>query len=386
MQTYDAIVIGAGAMGSAAAYYLAKAGQKVLLLEQFEIDHKNGSSYGHSRIIRYAYNEPLYIELAKATYPLWFALEEESGEKLFQKTGGIDFGRLHTEETLRDTLESVKRADIPHEVLTPLEGMARFPQFRFDDGMTVLYQPDTGMLFASKCVTTHIAMAKKYGATVLDQTPVTGITVLGDSVEVNTDQAVYSAARLVVTAGAWAKHLLMPLGVQIPVHIQRCQPAFFEPVGVDRAEYGIGKMPVYIFHRGGDIHHAMYGLPDHDGVGVKSAFHGGDILETPAEVNYTPDDDTIENIRQLTRKYIPAIGDGPMLSTRICLYTVTSDEDFIVDHHPEHKHVLIGGGFSGHGFKFSTTIGQILSQLALEGKTEHNTSLFRILRFRLETE
>lgn len=380
MPTYDAIVLGAGAMGSAAAYYLAKAGQRVLLLEQFEIDHQKGSSYGFSRIIRYSYDDPRYIELAKATYPLWFALEDEAGDQLYIKTGGIDFG-TPDEPSLQSTIESVKNASIPHEILTPAEAVQRFPQFRFDDDMTILYQPDSGMLRASLCVRTHIRLAQDHGAIVADQTPVTGLTIHAGSVEVTTPNETISAGKLVITGGAWLKNVLAPTGINLPLYIMRCQPAFFEPAGVDPAQYTGENMPVFIYHKDGDLHNAVYGMASLDGSGVKAAFHGGDHLNDPSEVNYTPDDPTIDRIRSVTRRSIPAIGNGRLKSTRICLYTMTPDTHFIIDHHPQFPHVVIGGGFSGHGFKFSTTIGKILTDLALDGSTPHDISLFRATRF-----
>ena len=374
--TYDVIVIGAGAMGSAAAYYLSKAGQKVLLLEQFEIDHKYGSSYGYSRIIRYSYDDTRYIDLAKAAYPLWFALEEESGETLYTKTGGIDFGKVG-ELTLQETIDSVNAANIPHELLDAAEGMRRFPQFHFDDDMQVLYQAETGMLKASKCVTTHIKLA--HNATVMDHTPVTSITIHEDSIDVTTDKEAYSAGKLIVTAGAWMARLMAQTGIDLPLQPLRCQPMFFRPT--NEVNHSAGAMPIFIFHRGGNIHDAVYGIPDHDNVGVKAAFHGGQEVNHPSEVNYTPDSETVEAVRAINRHYIPGIAEGELLESRICLYTMTPDLDFIIDHHPQHKHVIVAGGFSGHGFKFSTLIGSILSDLALEGSTEHDLSLFKVLRF-----
>ena len=142
-QKFDAIVLGAGGMGSAAAYYLAAAGQKVLLLEQFELNHQKGSSYGESRVIRYSYDNPIYIELMRAAYPLWFALQEEAEEKLYVKTGGLDFGYPH-EPTFQDLKRSMDEAELNYEYLSKPQVSQRFPQFCLDDGMAAIFQEDTG--------------------------------------------------------------------------------------------------------------------------------------------------------------------------------------------------------------------------------------------------
>ena len=227
-EIFDAIIIGAGAMGSAAAYYLGKRGQRVLLLEQFELDHRKGSSYGHSRIIRYAYDSPEYVELAKDTFPLWFAVQEELGETLYFKTGGIDFGPAD-DETLQATIRAVQINDIRHEMLSVNEAQERFPQFRFNNDFKVLYQPDGGFVAASKAVRGHIKLAQSYGATVKDRTAVDSIRINSDSVEVSTANENYAARNLVVTAGSWAKTLLAQTGLDLPLVPLRCQLDFMAP-------------------------------------------------------------------------------------------------------------------------------------------------------------
>jgi monomeric sarcosine oxidase len=382
MATFDAIVLGAGAMGSAAAYYLAKAGQRVLLLEQFEIGHRRGSSHGATRIIRYAYNDPRYVQLARATYPLWFELEQAAGETLYIKTGGLDFGQPD-EPSLRDTIQAMQDSGVVHEVLSADEANRRFPQFRFQAGMIAIYQPDSGLLAAARCVRAHLRLAERHGAVIRERTPVIAIDIQRDSVTVTTGDERFSAGRLVITAGAWAGRLLAGLGVELPLEPRRCQPAHFHPSGDDPARYNVGRMPVFIYHREGDLHHAIYGLPDYEGSGVKTAFfYYGEPLRHPDEVDYTPDPAEVERIREQARRFLPAVGAGALVETHVCLYTMTPDSHFVVDHLPGYAHVVIGAGFSGHGFKFSTGIGSILCDLALRGETLHDLSLFRLTRFR----
>ena len=377
-QTYDAIVIGAGAMGSAAAYYLARRGQRVLLLEQFEIDHRRGSSYGFSRIIRYSYDSPEYVELAKDTYPLWHAVENELGERLVFKTGGIDFGPAD-DPTLLSTIKSVRDSGIDHELLPMDEAHRRFPQFRFDEDWLVLYQPDSGFVTASKAVRGHVRLARAHGADIMDNRPVDSIRVNGDSVEVSTAKGDFSAARLIVTAGSWAKSLLADTGLHLPVRVLRCQLNFLQPD--DLPLHSHERCPVYIVHVRSREPESIYGIPAHGGSGFKVAWHGGSEVAHPRDIDYSPDADNIASLRGFLRRHIPGVADAPLADSRICLYTQTPDEHFIVDTHPQHAHVVIGAGFSGHGFKFSAVIGKMLSDIALDGQTPHNDSLFKLARF-----
>lgn len=379
MQTsYDAIVIGAGAMGSAAAYHLSQRGQRVLLLEQFGIDHRKGSSYGYSRIIRYSYDHPEYVELMKDTFPLWFALEAELGDTLYHRTGGIDFGPAE-DPTLRATIESVRRTGISHEFLSTDEARRRFPQFQIPEDFELLYQPDSGFITASKAVRGHVKMAKRHGAAVLDNCPVEAIQIHRDSADVKTASETYSAGRLIVTAGAWAKFLLRECGLELPLRTLRCQLNFMAPDPI--APFESDRCPVWIAHTRTIYPESIYGIPSYEESGFKIAFHGGAAMRHPSAVDYEPDASNLAALRPFMRAHIPGIAAAPARESRICLYTQTPDENFIVDAHPLHKHVAIGAGFSGHGFKFSAIVGKMLSDIALEGATPHNDSLFKIDRF-----
>ena len=378
-QKFDAIVLGAGGVGSAAAYYLAKSGQKVLLLEQFELNHQKGSSYGFSRVIRYTYDNPIYIELMRAAYPLWFALQEEAGEQLYIKTGGLDFG-FPKEETFQKLKQSMDRAGLDYEYLEKPEVSQRFPQFNLDDGMAALYQSETGLLKASRCVLAHIRLAQKQGATVGDRTRVTKIIPYTNSVEIHTETETYIAERLVVTAGSWSKALLAEQGINLPLKIMPCQLGFYQPK--EPSKFKPDRFPVFFAHMNGDYGEMPYGIPHEDeSIGVKvTTFYGWQTVDRPSEVDYTPSEDWVECIRNFSRQYIPGAA-GETISTRRCLYTLTPDKDFVIDHHPNYAHIVFGAGFSGHGFKFTTLTGKMLCELALEGKTEHDTSLFKLSRF-----
>ncbi|MDE2636676.1 MAG: N-methyl-L-tryptophan oxidase [Chloroflexota bacterium] len=375
---FDAIVIGAGAMGSAAAYYLSKRGQRVLLLEQFELDHRKGSSYGYSRIIRYSYDHPEYVELMKDTFPLWFALEAELGETLYFKTGGIFFGPAD-DERLQATINSVRSSAVSHKMLDLDEAGQRFPQFRFGEGFNVLYQPDSGFIAASKAVRGHIKLARKFGAVIAENTAVTNIAIHSDSVEVAAGRERYSAANLIITAGSWAKSLLRETGLELPLTVLRCQLNFMAPANMNL--YEAKRCPIWSAHVSKRFSNNVYGIPSHDGSGFKAAFHGGQAVRHHTEIDYTPDESNLEALRAFLRAHIPGLAIAPTRESRICLYTQTPDEHFVVDAHPEHKHVVIGAGFSGHGFKFSTMVGKMLTDIALDGATPHNDRLFKIRRF-----
>ncbi|MEM6444968.1 MAG: N-methyl-L-tryptophan oxidase [Cyanobacteria bacterium P01_D01_bin.123] len=376
---FDAIVIGAGGVGSAAAYYLAKAGQRVLLLEQFEIDHQKGSSYGYSRVIRYTYDNPIYVNLMRAAYPLWFALQAEAEEQLYVKTGGLDFGfpEVDTFQALKSSMDA---AQLDYEHLSRDEIHQRYPQFALDTGMEGLFNADTGLLRASHCVLAHIRLAQARGATVMDRTPVLQVMPSDIGAEVLTETDRFTCDRLIITVGSWAKSLLADQGIDLPLKIMPCQLGFYQPE--NPTDFKPGAFPVFFAHTNGDYGEMPYGIPHADpSIGVKvTTFYGWKTVEKPSQVDYTPSQKWTEDIRNFSRQYIPGAA-GALLSTRRCLYTLTPDKHFIVDRHPTYPHIAIGAGFSGHGFKFTTLLGNMLADLAIAGETPHDTSLFRLARF-----
>lgn len=375
--TYDAIVLGAGAMGSAAAYHLARAGQKVLLLEQFEFDHQKGSSHGLSRIIRYAYDYPQYVELAKTVYPMWIDIEQESGEKLYTKTGGIDFGPQDA-PGIHDISSTLDQTGIPYELLTPSETQKRFPQFRIPHDYQILYQSDTGILSASKCVLAHLRLAEQYGAVLKQNTPIIRIKAHDDSVEVTTADSTYQASNLVITAGSWAKSFLSSLGLNLPLTPCQCQEMYFDTE--NPSNFTSDRFPAFIAHIAPSAYTRMpYGMANHQNSGLKIAWHGGKLVNHPSDIDYTPSHQEADLALDFTSQFIPGV--MGVRSMRVCLYTMTPDEHWIIDKHPEYNHIVFAGGCSGHAFKFSTLIGKILSDLATTGTTPHDISLFQISRF-----
>ncbi|PJF28237.1 MAG: N-methyl-L-tryptophan oxidase [Phototrophicales bacterium] len=377
--SYDLIIVGAGAMGSAAAYHAAKQGAKVLLLERYDIDHQMGSSYGQSRIIRYAYDHTAYIPLARAAYQDWAALEAEAGEILYVKTGGIDFAHPG-EPVFQKIVDTLHTTGIDHEMLTADEAMARFPQWRFDPDMVVLYQADAGLMRASKCVLAQVRLARERGAGVLEQTVVTHVAPSGDGVTVTTTNATYSASRVILSAGAWMRPLVSALGVDLPLQPLRSHEIYFHPS--DPAMYTPERFPTYIGHLYREFGAATYGIGNVGRAGVKIGLHGGVNIDDPTIASREPDLSVIEAMERFAARYLP--GQWTRASARVCLYTMTPDEHFIIDRHPEHAQIVIASPCSGHGFKFSTTIGRILSDLALKGESPMDIGFFRLSRFAAE--
>ena len=371
---FDVIVIGVGGMGSATVYELARRGVRVLGLEQFEIPHDRGSSHGLSRIIRLAYAEhPFYVPLLRRSYVLWRLLERKTGKRLLITTGGIDAGEPDS-DTIQGSLRSCATHDIPHEVLDARQLTERHPGYRLPESMVAVYQPDAGFLIPEQCVTSYVAQARLLGAEVHTSERVAGWQVRQHEVQVTTDVATYRARRLILTAGPWASKLLPMLHSlavpkrQVMLWTQPLRPEHFTPE----------VFPIFNMEGLGG---RFYGFPSHGGSGFKiGKYHHRQEHADPDDVDREchPEDERV--LREGIAAYFPD-ANGPMLAMKVCLFTNSPDEHFILDVHPEHPEVAIAAGFSGHGFKFCSVIGEIMAQLALEGGTSHDIGMFRLRRF-----
>jgi sarcosine oxidase len=375
MEAYDAIVVGAGVMGCATAYHLARRGRRVLLLEQFAVGHERGSSHGHSRIIRLAYDAPDYVRLAQAAYPLWRELEAESGVALLLPTGGLDLAMPGTPSFER-TRASLAEVGVAFEELDRNAIRERFPPFQLPEGILGIYQADAGILSASRCVATLAAEARRHGAVVHEGEAARELAPLGHGVRVRTTAATYAADRLIVTAGSWARPLLRQLGLDLPLVVTKEQIAFFAPH--DPAPFEPGRFPIFIHHAVGRW--AGYGFPIFGLPGVKVAQHGGGPRVEPDSDDRTVVAERIEELRAYVAQVLPQAA-GEVMFAQTCRYTSTPDEHFIIDHHPEHPQIVIGSPCSGHGFKFGVLIGKILADLAERGTTDQPIGMFGLDRF-----
>ncbi len=368
---YDAIVIGAGGMGSATAYQLAKSGADVLVLEQFQRGHTFGSSHGETRIIRFFYDKAFYTELMKTAYAEWRALESASGKSLLFITGSVGIGAKGNPYG-RAARESLDVAGVESEWWDAAELAERFPQFRVTNDMDILWQKDTGFLRAAECVSTHLQLAEQHGATVREETAVTNIDWQADVPTVQTEDGQFHGKKVVVTAGAWAGTLLAEL--DLPLTVTKQQVCYYQPADIER--FQPDRFPV--FTESTPEGEFIYGIPAFGRNGLKIARHGrGQIIsaDTPER---TPDADYIAHIDAYVQERMPEL--GKTTHTEVCLYTETPDEDFIIDAHPHCPNVLIAAGFSGHGFKFCALVGRIMSELVRKGETGFDIQPFRIDR------
>jgi sarcosine oxidase len=376
---YDAIVVGLGAMGSAAAYHLAARGQRVLGLEKFGAAHNLGSSHGDSRIIRQAYHEhPSYVPLALRAYELWRRLELDSGARILQETGGLMIGGPGS-RIVEGAIRSAQRHGLAFEVLTASQVRTRFPAFQLRPDDTVMYEPAAGFVRPEAAIRAHLQMAASLGAELHFHEPIDAWAAYpsGDGVTVKTHQGSYEAARLVLAPGAWAPQILSDL--QIEFDVRRHVMCWFEPA-VQPVVFQAGSFPIYIWDVDGV--NCFYGFPSTGGDddGVKAAMHSGGQKCNAESVEREVSVVDVEELRSYVREFSPALN-GRCLRAGVCLYTLTPDEHFVVSLHGSYPQVSIAAGFSGHGFKFSCVLGEILAELAITGKTHHAIEFLSAGRF-----
>jgi sarcosine oxidase len=371
---YEIIIVGLGAMGSAAAYHLAKGGLRVLGLDRYHPPHNFGSSHGLTRIIREAYFEdPLYVPLVQRAYELWVDLEKESGQHLLLKTGGLMIGPRDG-ALVSGASRSAQEHKLAHEILSSTDLTAKFPLFNVQDNPTAIWEPRAGILFPERAIKTHLDLAAKLGAELRFNEPVRKWEPLGKCVRIFTDSDSYTANHLVLSPGAWMNSLLP--AARLPLSVERQALYWFKPVShLDM--FQPDRLPIFIRQYAPDKF--FYGFPDL-GDGVKVAFHHQGGRVDPDTMSQEVEPNEIEEMRRVLSEYLPA-ANGELRSTAVCMYTNTPDEHFILDHHPEYPQVIVASPCSGHGFKFSPAIGQIIAATINGDQPSFNLDLFRIDRF-----
>ena len=363
--TFDVIVIGAGAAGSSAALELTRRGKSVLLLEQFQVAHDRGSSHGHSRIFRFAYDEAEYATMAMTALGAWRDLERLSGETLLTMTGGLDLGRAGN-PSLERTAAGMTEAGANFERLGAAELMRRFPQWHVPDDWVALHSPDAGIVNPSQTVEIMAALARAAGATVLELTPVTDLNL--ETLCVTTSHGTFSAGKIVIAAGAWLPRLVPELALPVTVTLE--SSVYFAPS--DLSAFKPERFPVFISHESLEYGFGAFGLP-----GVKVGWHqSGDAVD-PDTRGFEVSVDTIAQIRGFLETRLPN-QDWRLLAAKTCLYTNTPSHDFILDAHPAHPDVLLVSPCSGHGFKFAPIIGALVAD-----KLEGQKSIHDLPRFKL---
>jgi len=377
-QVFDQIVIGAGGMGSAAIYELARRGQRVLGLEQFGVPHELGSSAGATRIFRFAYFEhPSYVPLMRHSFARWRALEHDFGERLLTVTGGLDIG-LPEGRVVRGAKEACREHGLTHEVLRSPEVARRHPAWRLPPELEAVYQPEAGFLPADRAILAHVTLARRLGAQVRENEPVRRWTAVRDRVQVETERSRYEAGALVVAAGAWSGRVLGEYGFQRLAVPERQVVGWFETGG---GRFAPEAFPVFILDC--PENGVYYGFPERgpgEGFKVGRFHHRRETVDPDAvDRRILPEDEAV--LRWIGR-YLAAPMGAPV-GFKTCMFVNSPDEHFIVDLLPGHGNVAVAAGFSGHGYKFCSGIGEILADLAMHGATPHDTALFSLERARL---
>ena len=376
---YEYIVLGLGGFGSAAAYWLSRrAGAEVLGLEQFELGHVRGESQDHSRIIRLSYHTPGYVELAKHAYRAWAEVERDSGEQLVLRTGGLDFAHRVSAIPLRTYSESMDAAGVTYETLDAGEIMRRWPPFRLSDDIHGLYQAESGIAMAARGNAAHQRMCREHGATLRDRAPVEAIRPSNGEIEVDAGGVQYRCGRLIIAAGAWSNQALAPFGIQLPLTVTQEQVTYF--ASPHPADFQPQRFPIWIWMDDP----CFYGFPVFGEAGPKVGQDAGGREVTTETRTFEPDQPALQRVLDFLGQYIPSLL-GPIIYTRTCLYTLTPDRDFVLDAVPDHPKVSIAIG-GGHGFKFASLVGRILSELAVDGHTDCNLEPFRLDRAILQLQ
>lgn len=362
MQSFDTIILGTGGVGSATLFHLARRGQRVLGLDRFPPGHDRGSSHGQTRLIRQAYYEqPDYVPLLKRAYELWEQLSQLTGKKLFFPVGVLQVG-ARTGRVLPGVLASAALHGLAVDELSSSDVAERFPGFRLPESLGAVFERNAGYLLVEDCVVAHAAQAVASGAVLQAGESVLGWKRVGSGVEVTTDRGRYSAKSLVITAGAWAGPLLSDLGV--PLQVTRKPLYWF--AAPDEGYHQDHGGPGFIFET---PEGNFYGFPKRDAAGVKVAEHsGGDFVNDPLRVDRTPHADETNRVQAFLGKYMPGVT-REQTGFAVCLYTLSPDRNFLLDRHPEYPQVSFAAGLSGHGFKFTSVLGEVLADLATEGKT-----------------
>jgi len=376
---FDIIVIGTGGVGSSALFHSAKRGAKVLGLDRFPPAHDRGSSHGQTRLIRQAYFEhPDYVPLLLRAYELWEELQSGFEEQLYFETGVLEAGPVDG-ELVPGVLQSAAEHDLDVEHLTPHEAHARWPQYWIPEHYGVVFERRAGFLMVERCVQAHLDGAIQAGATIRTGVEVQGWQPFGSHPQqgyaVTVDGQLISADKLIIAAGAWSPTLLPDIAGKF--QILRKPLHWF---AADENIYGTDTgCPSFLFEVP-EGH--FYGFTAHDGRGVKAAKHsGGGVVADPLNVDRSLDESERGEVQNFLRRYLPDVdADSPEDHT-VCMYTMSPDSHFVIDRLKLFPGVAFACGLSGHGFKFTSAIGELLALLALDENVPYQLDLFAADRF-----
>lgn len=377
-KSFDVIVIGVGAMGAATCWRLASRGARVLGLDRHGIPNAMGSSHGASRAIRLCYYEhPAYVPLLKHAYADWAALERDAGVQLLAPTGGLYMGKPDR-EFINGAVVSAREHDLAHEMLDHAELARRYPQFHLPEDYVGMFEPTAGILLPEQCIAACASLAVRHGAVLHADEPVEAWRADDAGVFVTTDRASYRAERLVLCAGAWTGPLLSQLeGLDVSLRVSRQVMGWVSTRTPDA--FSLGTLPVWAIEHDDDIVH--YGFPiGADSPGMKLANLLRNSPCTADSIDRTITEEDKRDLLDMLERFMPEAA-GPFLDLRACLYTNSADSHFIVDTAPGSPRVVIACGFSGHGFKFASVMGRILSDLALDNRCDLPIEFLSLDRF-----
>ncbi|XP_056139879.1 peroxisomal sarcosine oxidase isoform X1 [Lampris incognitus] len=376
-QDWDCIVIGAGVQGSFTAYQLASKKKKTLLLEQFVLPHSRGSSHGQTRIIRKAYDHDIYTHMMEESYQLWAQLEKEANVKLYRQTGLLVMGAEcgHEFQLIKNTLQ---RNKVPTVILPREEFAKHIPNVNLSDGDGALVDVTAGVLYADRALKTVQGQFQQMGGVIKDGQKVINITP-GSVVTVSTSGGNYKARSLVITAGPWTNTLLAHVGLQLPLQVVKINVCYWKEKVP--GSYNVKhRFPCFIQVDCKEGKHHIYGLPSNEYPGLmKVCYHMGSETD-PDERDRQTDRSDIHILQRYIARCFPGLMPVPAV-VESCMYTVTPDHHFVLDRHPSYSNIVIGAGFSGHGFKFGPIIGKLLCELSQEEVSSYDLSFFRIRRF-----
>jgi len=382
--SYDVIVIGVGAMGSATCSALARRGHRVLGLERFDVPHALGSSGGQTRLIRLAYYEhPDYVPLLRRAYAAWDELAERSGVEVLHRTGALYLGPPDG-RLIAGTLRSVAEHGVPCERVDRDEAARRFPQFRIPDAFGALFEPEAGFVLCERAISAFADEAMRAGARIQARERVVEWSAGSEGVRVRTDRGSYEGGELVITAGAWAPALMTDLGVELRVTRQVIGWVWPD----DPASFELGAFPCWAVQDDAPGFEGIYyGFPLLPAAGfagergIKLGHHFLGRTAEPETLDRDPGPADEADFRPALERYLPGAAGSATLAAKVCMYTATPDEHFVVDRHPLHQRLTVGCGFTGHGFKFASVIGEALADLAIERSSDLPIGFLGLSRF-----
>jgi sarcosine oxidase len=372
--TYDLIVLGLGGMGSSTVAHAASRGRRVLGIEQFPRGHAFGSSTGRTRIIRKAYYEdPAYVPLVLRAYERWRDLEAETGAHIVDLVGLLTLGDPNG-EVIQGTLRSARAYGLPLEILDEREVRRRFAGTRPREGEMALLERDAGIVVPERAIEAYLSMAEQHGAELRFGVAAQRYDAGNGGVTVTmNDGTVVTSARLALCAGAWTASFAREM--RLALQVQRNVQLWFGP---STDAFTAARFPAFFVERS-EWPAPLYGFPD-QGLGVKAALHGYGELTSAAALDREIHDADVDCVRGCLEAWMPGAA-GTFREGKACMYALSPDRHFIIDRSPQSPRVVVAAGFSGHGFKFASVVGEIVADLAFEGGTRHPIQPFAIGRF-----